>query len=43
LPAFTGFVEMGSLRLAIIDGYEYREGDELEAEGTWSRRYARIR
>ncbi len=33
LPAFTGFVEMGSLRLAIIDGYEYREGDELEAGG----------
>ncbi|QLA15760.1 hypothetical protein [Desulfolutivibrio sulfoxidireducens] len=33
LPAYTGFVEVGSLRLAIIDGYEYREGDELETGG----------
>ncbi|MFZ5812532.1 MAG: hypothetical protein ACOY4F_10855 [Thermodesulfobacteriota bacterium] len=33
LPAYTGFVEMGALRLAIIDGYEYREGDELETGG----------
>ncbi len=33
LPAYTGFVEVGALRLAIIDGYEYREGDELETGG----------
>jgi hypothetical protein len=33
MPAFTGFVELGALRLAIIDGYEYREGDELETGG----------
>jgi hypothetical protein len=32
-PAFTGYVELGVLRLAIIDGYEYREGDELETGG----------
>ncbi|KUG29377.1 hypothetical protein ASZ90_000731 [hydrocarbon metagenome] len=30
MPAYTGYVEVGALRLAIIDGYEYREGDELE-------------
>ena len=33
MPAFTGYVELGALRLAIIDGYEYREGDELETGG----------
>jgi hypothetical protein len=33
LPAYTGYVEVGALRLAIIDGYEYREGDELETGG----------
>ncbi len=33
MPVYTGFVEMGALRLAIIDGFEYREGDELETGG----------
>lgn len=33
LPAYTGYVELGALRLAVIDGYEYREGDELETGG----------
>jgi len=33
MPVYTGYVEVGALRLAIIDGYEYREGDELETGG----------
>lgn len=33
MPMYSGYVEVGALRLAIIDGYEYREGDELETGG----------
>lgn len=30
MPRFTGYVELGKHRLAVIDGLEYQEGDELE-------------
>lgn len=33
IPRFTGYVELGSGRLAIIDGYEYQAGDSLEGGG----------
>lgn len=33
LPRFTGYVELGSGRLAVIDGYEYQAGDALEGGG----------
>jgi len=33
LPRYTGYVELGGGRLAIIDGYEYQVGDELEGGG----------
>jgi hypothetical protein len=32
-PRFTGYVELGSGRLAVIDGYEYQAGDTLEGGG----------
>jgi hypothetical protein len=32
-PRFTGYVELGSGRLAVIDGYEYQVGDTLEGGG----------
>jgi len=28
--AYTGYIEMGSMRLAIINGHEYEAGDRLE-------------
>jgi len=30
LPSYTGFMELGSERLAIVDGFEYMVGDILE-------------
>ncbi len=33
LPRYTGFVELGSGRLAIVDGLEYQVGDSLEGGG----------
>lgn len=30
---YTGYVELGSGRLAVVDGYEYQVGDELEGGG----------
>ena len=33
VPRFTGYVELGSGRLAVIDGYEYLAGDTLEGGG----------
>lgn len=33
VPRFTGYVELGSGRLAVIDGYEYQAGDTLEGGG----------
>jgi len=33
LPRFTGYVELGSGRLAVVDGYEYQAGDTLEGGG----------
>lgn len=33
VPRFTGYVELGSGRLAVIDGYEYQVGDTLEGGG----------
>lgn len=30
LPSYTGFMELGSERLAIVDGFEYMVGDVLE-------------
>lgn len=33
IPRFTGYVELGSGRLAVIDGYEYQAGDSLEGGG----------
>jgi hypothetical protein len=31
--AYTGFIEMGSTRLAIVNGREFSEGEMLNAEG----------
>jgi len=31
--AYTGYIEMGSMRLAIINGHEYQTGDRLEQGG----------
>ena len=33
MPRFTAYVELGSGRLAVIDGYEYQAGDTLEGGG----------
>lgn len=33
LPKFTGYVELGSGRLAVVDGIEYQAGDTLEGGG----------
>ncbi len=33
LPRYTGFVELGSGKLAVIDGMEYQAGDSLEGGG----------
>lgn len=33
LPRYTGYVELGSGRLAVVDGYEYQVGDALESGG----------
>ena len=33
LPRYTGYVELGSGRLAIVDGIEYQVGDNLEGGG----------
>lgn len=33
MPRFTGYVELGSGRLAVIDGYEYQAGDTMEGGG----------
>ena len=33
VPRFTGYVDLGSGRLAVIDGYEYQAGDTLEGGG----------
>lgn len=33
MPRFTGYVELGSGRLAVVDGYEYQAGDTLEGGG----------
>ena len=30
---YTGYIEMGSMRLAIINGHEYQTGDRLEQGG----------
>lgn len=30
---YTGYVELGSGRLAVVDGYEYQVGDNLEGGG----------
>ena len=30
---YSGYVDSGKRRLAVINGYEYREGEELEMEG----------
>jgi hypothetical protein len=32
-PHFTGYVELGSGRLAVVDGMEYQVGDSLESGG----------
>ena len=32
-PHFTGYVELGSGRLAVVDGMEYQVGDMLESGG----------
>ncbi|WP_029459445.1 hypothetical protein [Solidesulfovibrio alcoholivorans] len=32
-PRFTGYVELGSGRLAVVDGMEYQVGDTLESGG----------
>ena len=32
-PHFTGYVELGSGRLAVVDGMEYQVGDTLESGG----------
>ncbi|MHC1712391.1 MAG: hypothetical protein AB9872_09595 [Solidesulfovibrio sp.] len=33
LPRYSGYVELGSGRLAILDGLEYQAGDSLESGG----------
>lgn len=33
LPRYTGYVELGSGRLAVVDGIEYQAGDTLEGGG----------
>lgn len=33
LPRYSGFVELGSGKLAVIDGMEYQAGDSLESGG----------
>jgi len=33
LPRYSGYVELGSGRLAIVDGIEYQVGDNLEGGG----------
>lgn len=33
LPKYTGYVELGTGRLAVVDGYEYQAGDTLEGGG----------
>lgn len=33
VPRFTGYVELGTGRLAVIDGFEYQAGDTLEGGG----------
>ena len=33
LPRYTGYVELGSARLAVVDGLEYQAGDALEGGG----------
>jgi len=33
LPRYTGYVELGSGRLAVVDGLEYQSGDALEGGG----------
>ena len=33
LPKYTGYVELGSGRLAVVDGIEYQAGDTLEGGG----------
>jgi hypothetical protein len=33
LPRYTGYVELGSGRLAVVDGFEYQVGDSLEGGG----------
>lgn len=33
LPRFTGYVELGSGRLAVVDGMEYQVGDTLDGGG----------
>lgn len=33
LPRYTGYVELGSGRLAVVDGMEYQVGDSLEGGG----------
>ena len=30
---YSGYVDSGKRRLAVINGYEYREGEKLEMEG----------
>lgn len=32
-PRFTGYVELGSGKLAVVDGMEYQVGDSLESGG----------
>lgn len=34
---YTGYLGLGKIRMAIINGTEYREGDALEAEGYFVR------
>jgi len=33
MPRYSGYVELGSGRLAIVDGFEYQAGDTLEGGG----------
>jgi hypothetical protein len=33
LPKYTGYVELGTGRLAVVDGFEYQVGDALEGGG----------
>ncbi len=33
LPRYMGYVELGSGRLAVVDGFEYQVGDSLEGGG----------